>query len=132
MAANSEKEHLFIVILKGRLIFKLGGLPERELEKLKQEAEPLGKGSFADAFYMDRLKQERQRGVTKEFCNDKWKYSVIEYSEAPPPPPPPTRSELQDRLNLAAGGAARSRRPWNGVGNPWNGPEWNVDYYFGL
>ena len=27
----------------GRLIFELGGLPERELEKLKQEAERLGK-----------------------------------------------------------------------------------------
>merc|ERR1711920_399928 len=37
----------------GRLIFELGGLPERELEKLKQEAECLGKGSFAFAFYME-------------------------------------------------------------------------------
>jgi GTPase len=56
MPANSEKEHLSIVICghvdsgksttTGRLIFELGGLPERELEKLKQEAERLGKGSF--------------------------------------------------------------------------------------
>ena len=44
--------------------FELGGLPERELEKLKQEAERLGKGSFAFAFYMDRQKEERERGVT--------------------------------------------------------------------
>ena len=29
----------------GRLIFELGGLPERELEKLKAEAERLGKGA---------------------------------------------------------------------------------------
>jgi translation elongation factor EF-1alpha len=53
MPANSEKEHLSIVICghvdsgksttTGRLIFELGGLPERELEKLKQEAERLGK-----------------------------------------------------------------------------------------
>jgi hypothetical protein len=45
MPANSEKEHLSIVICghvdsgksttTGRLIFELGGLPERELEKLK-------------------------------------------------------------------------------------------------
>jgi len=44
MVANSEKEHLSIVICghvdsgksttTGRLIFELGGLPERELEKL--------------------------------------------------------------------------------------------------
>jgi elongation factor 1-alpha len=54
MPANSEKEHLSIVICghvdsgksttTGRLIFELGGLPERELEKLKAEAERLGKG----------------------------------------------------------------------------------------
>ena len=74
MPANSEKEHLFIVIYGhvdigksttiGRLIFDLGGLPERELEKLKQEAERLGKGSFAFAFHMGRKKKERERGAT--------------------------------------------------------------------
>merc|ERR1712182_98735 len=61
----------------------LGGLPERELEKLKQEAERLGKGSFAFAFYMDRQKEERERGVTiscttKEFFTDKWHYTIID------------------------------------------------------
>merc|ERR1712099_91977 len=57
--------------------------PERELEKLKQEAERLGKGSFAFAFYMDRQKEERERGVTiacttKEFYTEKWHYTVID------------------------------------------------------
>ena len=37
----------------GRLIFELGGIPERELAKLKEEADRLGKSSFAFAFYMD-------------------------------------------------------------------------------
>eukprot|EP00928_Gymnodinium_smaydae_P090765 TRINITY_DN744_c0_g1_i5.p1 TRINITY_DN744_c0_g1~~TRINITY_DN744_c0_g1_i5.p1 ORF type:complete len:235 (+),score=42.53 TRINITY_DN744_c0_g1_i5:22-705(+) len=93
MGANSEKEHLSIVICghvdsgksttTGRLIFELGGLPERELEKLKQEAERLGKGSFAFAFYMDRQKEERERGVTiacttKEFYTEKWHYTIID------------------------------------------------------
>ena len=32
------------------------GLPERELEKLKAEAERLGKGSVAFAFYRGRRK----------------------------------------------------------------------------
>ena len=51
MTANSEKEHLSIVICghvdsgksttTGRLLFELGGIPERELEKLKAEAERL-------------------------------------------------------------------------------------------
>merc|ERR1712000_215703 len=86
-------EHLSIVICghvdsgksttTGRLIFELGGLPERELEKLKAEAERLGKASFAFAFYMDRQKEERERGVTiscttKEFYTDKWHYTIID------------------------------------------------------
>jgi len=93
MPANSEKEHLSIVICghvdsgksttTGRLIFELGGIPERELEKLKAEAERLGKASFAFAFYMDRQKEERERGVTiacttKEFYTDKWHYTIID------------------------------------------------------
>ena len=48
----------------GRLLFELGGIPEREMEKLKAEADRLGKSSFAFAFYMDRQKEERERGVT--------------------------------------------------------------------
>ena len=82
MPANSEKEHLSIVICghvdsgksttTGRLIFELGGLPERELDKLKQEAERLGKGSFAFAFYMDRQKEERERGVTIACTTKAW------------------------------------------------------------
>ena len=93
MPANSEKEHLSIVICghvdsgksttTGRLIFELGGIPERELEKLKAEAERLGKASFAFAFYMDRQKEERERGVTiacttKEFFTEKWHYTIID------------------------------------------------------
>jgi len=93
MPANSEKEHLSIVICghvdsgksttTGQLIFQLGGIPERELEKLKAEAERLGKSSFAFAFYMDRQKEERERGVTiacttKEFFTEKWHYTIID------------------------------------------------------
>jgi elongation factor 1-alpha len=88
-----EKPHLSIVICghvdsgksttTGRLIFELGGLPERELDKLKDEAARLGKASFAFAFFMDRQKEERERGVTiscttKEFFTDKWHYTIID------------------------------------------------------
>lgn len=53
------------------------------MEKLKQEAETLGKSSFAFAFYMDRQKDERARGVTiscttKEFFTDRWHYTIID------------------------------------------------------
>ena len=90
---SEGKEHLSIVICghvdsgksttTGRLLFELGGIPERELEKLKAEADALGKSSFAFAFYMDRQKEERERGVTiscttKEFFTDKWHYTIID------------------------------------------------------
>jgi len=91
--ASNGKEHLAIVICghvdsgksttTGRLLFELGGIPEREVEKLKAEAERLGKASFAFAFYMDRQKEERERGVTisvttKEFFTEKWHYTIID------------------------------------------------------
>jgi translation elongation factor EF-Tu-like GTPase len=87
------KPHLSVVICghvdsgksttTGRLIFELGGIPARELEKLKEEAAALGKSSFAFAFYMDRQKEERERGVTiscttKEFFTEKWHYTIID------------------------------------------------------
>lgn len=91
--ASEGKEHLSIVICghvdsgksttTGRLLFELGGIPERELEKLKAEADALGKSSFAFAFYMDRQKEERERGVTiscttKEFFTEKYHYTIID------------------------------------------------------
>merc|ERR1739848_76155 len=89
----AEKTHMSVVICghvdsgksttTGRLLFELGGIPERELEKLKAEADRLGKSSFAFAFYMDRQKEERERGVTiacttKEFFTEKWHYTIID------------------------------------------------------
>ena len=88
-----EKEHLSIVICghansgksttSGRLLYELGGIPERELEKLKAEAERRGKASCAFAFYIDRQKEERERGVTiacttKEFYTEKFHYTIID------------------------------------------------------
>jgi elongation factor 1-alpha len=93
MAANANKIHISIVICghvdsgksttTGRLIFELGGIPAREVEKLKAEADRLGKSSFYFAFYMDNQKEERERGVTiscttKEFFTEKWHYTIID------------------------------------------------------
>merc|ERR1711959_563014 len=89
----AEKKHMSVVICghvdsgksttTGRLLFELGGIEERTMTKLKEEAEALGKGSFAFAFYMDTQKDERERGVTikcttKEFFTDNYHYSVID------------------------------------------------------
>jgi len=67
--SGAGKAHLSVVICghvdsgksttTGRLLFELGGLPERELQKLKDEAKALGKDSFCFAFFMDRQKDER-------------------------------------------------------------------------
>merc|ERR1712005_98900 len=93
MPGSTEKEHLSIVICghvdsgksttTGRLLFELGGIPEREMCKLREEAQALGKSSFAFAFYMDRCKEERERGVTiqcttKEFFTNNWHYTIID------------------------------------------------------
>jgi elongation factor 1-alpha len=88
-----DKKHLSLVICghvdagksttTGRLIFDLGGINQREMDKLKAEAEAVGKGSFAFAFFMDRTKEERARGVTiqcttKEFFTDTYHYTIID------------------------------------------------------
>jgi elongation factor 1-alpha len=96
MAEQKKKEgmtHLSIVICghvdagksttTGRLIFELGGISERDMTKLKEEAKILGKESFAFAFYMDKSKEERARGVTiacttKEFFTKKYHYTIID------------------------------------------------------
>eukprot|EP01084_Bolivina_argentea_P099545 178936_1 len=90
---KEEKKHLSIVICghvdsgksttTGRLLFELGGIPEREMEKLKKEADRMGKSSFAFAFFMDRQKEERERGVTiacttKDFYTKQWHYTIID------------------------------------------------------
>jgi elongation factor 1-alpha len=90
---SSEKTHVSLVICghvdagksttTGRLFLELGGISEREMEKLKAEADAQGKSSFAFAFFMDNHKEERARGVTiscttKEFFTDKYHYTIID------------------------------------------------------
>ena len=44
-------------------MFELGGINERDLEKLKKEAEAQGKASFAFAFFMDKSKGNSQKYI---------------------------------------------------------------------
>jgi elongation factor 1-alpha len=94
MANPTEgKEHVSIVICghvdsgksttTGRLIYELGGIDERELEKLKAAADAEGKGSFVFAFYMDVEPEERKRGVTisarvKQFYTATKHFTIID------------------------------------------------------
>ena len=93
MSDTTTKPHIGIVICghvdagksttTGHLLFELGGIGEREMEKLREEARIMNKESFAFAFYMDRNKDERARGVTiacttKEFYTDNYHYTIID------------------------------------------------------
>ena len=86
---GGDKKHISLVVCghvdagksttTGHLIFKLGGISSREMEKLQAEADAQGKSSFAFAYYMDRNKQEREKGITidcttKEFYTDSYHY----------------------------------------------------------
>jgi len=90
---SSGTEHLSLVVCGhvdagksttcGHLIFKLGGISEREMKKLQETAEEKGKSSFGFAYYLDTCKEERERGVTiqcntKEFFTDKYHYTIVD------------------------------------------------------
>ncbi len=55
----------------GHLMFLIGRLPQQELDKLKAEAQKHGKVGFEFAYYMDRFKEERERGVTIDLSYEK-------------------------------------------------------------
>jgi len=72
----------------GHLIFKQGGISQREMDKLQAMAEEKGKSSFGFAYYLDTCKEERERGVTiqcntKEFFTEKVS-SAVYYNISPP------------------------------------------------
>ncbi len=89
----SEKPHLNLAVighidhgkstLVGRLLYETGTIPAHVIEKYKAEAEEKGKGSFAFAWVMDSLKEERERGITidiahKRFDTDKYYYTIVD------------------------------------------------------
>ena len=90
---NTQKQHMSVCITghvdsgksttTGHLIFKLGGIDKREMAKLQEEADNLGKSSFAFAYYMDKCKEERERGVTiqyttKNFFTESKYYTIVD------------------------------------------------------
>jgi elongation factor 1-alpha len=59
------------------LIFKCGGIDQRSLDALAKQSDQMGKGSFKYAFILDKLKQERERGITID-CS-LWKFETPKY-----------------------------------------------------
>jgi elongation factor 1-alpha len=67
----------------GRLLFDSGAVSAQEMEKLKAEAQKHGKVGFEFAYVMDRIKEERERGVTidlayKKILTDKFQITIID------------------------------------------------------
>ncbi|MHC1588902.1 MAG: translation elongation factor EF-1 subunit alpha [Methermicoccaceae archaeon] len=69
--------------LVGRLLYETGVVPPHIIEKFKQEAKAKGKESFAFAWVMDSLKEERERGITidvahKRFDTNKYYFTIVD------------------------------------------------------
>ena len=67
----------------GRLLFDTGLVSEQEMAKLKQEAEKHGKIGFEFAYVMDKIKEERERGVTidlayRKILTQKYQITIID------------------------------------------------------
>jgi translation elongation factor EF-1alpha len=54
-----------------------GGIDKRTIEKFEKEAAELGKGSFKYAWVLDKLKAERERGITIDIAL--WKFETPRY-----------------------------------------------------
>ena len=67
----------------GQLMFQSGAIPEQEMKKLREEAVKHGKVGFEFAYIMDRVREERERGVTielsyKKIMTNKWQITIID------------------------------------------------------
>ncbi|RLG12603.1 translation elongation factor EF-1 subunit alpha [Candidatus Pacearchaeota archaeon] len=67
----------------GRLMFDSGAVSEQEMKKLKEEAVKHGKAGFEFAYVMDKIKEERERGVTidlayKKLMTQKYEITIID------------------------------------------------------
>merc|ERR1712080_561803 len=84
---GKEKGHINIVVIghvdsgkstsTGHLIYKCGGIDKRTIEKFEKEAVEMGKGSFKYAWVLDKLKAERERGITIDIAL--WKFETTKY-----------------------------------------------------
>ena len=85
--SKKEKTHINLVVIghvdsgkstsTGHLIYKCGGIDKRTIEKFEKEAAEAGKSSFKYAWVMDKLKSERERGITIDISL--WQFETAKY-----------------------------------------------------
>ncbi|RLE55314.1 MAG: translation elongation factor EF-1 subunit alpha [Candidatus Methanomethylicota archaeon] len=83
----SEKPHLNLIVIghvdhgkstmMGHLLFLTGNVDERTMRMLESESEKIGKESFKFAWVMDKLKEERERGLTIDLSF--WRFETPKY-----------------------------------------------------
>merc|ERR1712043_154375 len=84
---GKDKFHINIVVIghvdsgksttTGHLIYQCGGIDKRTIEKFEKESQESGKGSFKYAWVLDKLKAERERGITIDIAL--WKFETPKY-----------------------------------------------------
>ncbi|XP_050877215.1 elongation factor 1-alpha-like [Lathyrus oleraceus] len=82
-----EKVHINIVVIghvdsgkstiTGHLIYKLGGIDKRVIERFEKEVAEMNKRSFKYAWVLEKLKAERERGITIDIAL--WKFEITKY-----------------------------------------------------
>jgi elongation factor 1-alpha len=82
-----DKVHINIVVIghvdsgksttTGHMIYQCGGIDKRTIEKFEKEAQEMGKGSFKYAWVLDKLKAERERGITIDIAL--WKFETPKF-----------------------------------------------------
>jgi len=90
---SSSKPHLNLVVcghvdhgkstMMGHLLYLIGAVDDKTLKEYEEQAKALGKETFKFAWVLDRLKEERERGLTIDLCymkfeTDKYFFTLID------------------------------------------------------
>ncbi len=88
-----SKPHLNLVVcghvdhgkstMMGHLLYLIGAIDDKTLKEYEEQAKALGKETFKFAWVLDRLKEERERGLTIDLCymkfeTDKYFFTLID------------------------------------------------------
>jgi len=87
--SNSKKTASFVVVghvdagkstMMGRLLLDLKVVDQRTVDKLRQEADKIGKTSFALAWVLDQRLEERNRGVTIDIATNRFETDTTAFT----------------------------------------------------
>ncbi|MFZ8791305.1 MAG: translation elongation factor EF-1 subunit alpha [Thermosphaera aggregans] len=93
MSSVPQKPHLNLVIIGhvdhgkstmvGHILYRLGYFDQKTIQMIEEEAKKMGKESFKFAWLLDRMKEERERGVTislsyMKFETKKYFFTIID------------------------------------------------------